>query len=432
MTPWARCEAPTSFHTLPDLLHKRKTTLFPLHRPSHLSLSIFSPRFRSSNPSMSSDYCSSFLSPAPDPALSAGLRSPAPFILSIQAPSNTSLSCSTRWPGPQDFSFTQSSPSLTNTTPSISVQQDKQAQIPFQAADSDSSLSFPANGPMLDHQSHTSPFPYSQHPPFPYNESFERNLKDKQPPRPPNAFILFRSDFLKRKFISKAQETRQHKLSIIAAKCWHKLTHEEKRKWLLEAEREKKAHALKYADYQSQSQSQSQPRARTRTKRGSRSIASSHREPEHLDHLADMAYREIINDIPCQRKRESTTSPSPSTTASLASGNPTPPPRVQWNDLFTLDCYKEQEQPSQQVPLAFSSVGEERQLSLTTSGASDFSTFQDTRMFPTVSHFNASLTSPGTVSHRFLSGLLDRFCQHAVSCNNCSTCLYPDAHADCK
>ncbi|KAH9998324.1 hypothetical protein BJV77DRAFT_930652, partial [Russula vinacea] len=70
-------------------------------------------------------------------------------------------------------------------------------------------------------------------------------------PRPSNAFILFRSDFLKRKLISKGQETRQHKLSIIAAKCWNKLTREEKKKWFLQAEREKKAHALKYADYQS-------------------------------------------------------------------------------------------------------------------------------------------------------------------------------------
>ncbi|KAI0282391.1 hypothetical protein BGY98DRAFT_906648, partial [Russula aff. rugulosa BPL654] len=68
-------------------------------------------------------------------------------------------------------------------------------------------------------------------------------------PRPSNAFILFRSDLLKRKFIFKGLETRQHKLSVIAAKCWDKLTREEKKKWFLEAEREKKAHAIRYADY---------------------------------------------------------------------------------------------------------------------------------------------------------------------------------------
>ncbi|KAI0291761.1 hypothetical protein BC826DRAFT_895070, partial [Russula brevipes] len=56
-------------------------------------------------------------------------------------------------------------------------------------------------------------------------------------PRPRNAFMLFRSDFLKRKLVSRDQEARQHKLSIIAAKCWHKLPREEKTRWFLEAER---------------------------------------------------------------------------------------------------------------------------------------------------------------------------------------------------
>ncbi|KAI9508678.1 hypothetical protein F5148DRAFT_947891, partial [Russula earlei] len=65
-------------------------------------------------------------------------------------------------------------------------------------------------------------------------------------PRPCNAFMLFRSDFLKRKIVSRDQEARQQKLSIIVAKCWHRLTSEEKKKWFLEAEREKKAHALRY------------------------------------------------------------------------------------------------------------------------------------------------------------------------------------------
>ncbi|KAH9173385.1 hypothetical protein EDB89DRAFT_1813699, partial [Lactarius sanguifluus] len=71
-------------------------------------------------------------------------------------------------------------------------------------------------------------------------------------PRPCNAFMLFRLDFLKRKFISRDQETRQHRISIIVAKCWHRLSKEEKKKWFLEAEQEKKRHALKYAGYRFQ------------------------------------------------------------------------------------------------------------------------------------------------------------------------------------
>lgn len=353
------------------------------------------------NPSMSSHYPSSFLSPTPDPASSAALQTPSPFIDSTQAPNSPYLSCSTLWPGAQGPSFVQSSPSPTNTTPSISVQREAQAQAPFQAVDL--SLSRLTDGPAVNHQSHASLSPHSRHPPFLCNDSFGTDLKEKRPPRPSNAFILFRSDLLKRKFIFRGRETRQHKLSIIAAKCWGKLTLEEKKKWFLEAEREKKAHAIKYADYRTQSQSLSRG-ARARSRDESRIMASSPAgdlEQDRLGHLADIAYREIINDVPSQLKRESTISPSPCMTASPASETPTPP-RVQWNDVFTLDCYREQGQPSSQAPLAFSSpAGEDGLPSLTTSSTSYFSTVQDARMFPTVSHFTTSFASPGTVSHRF-------------------------------
>jgi HMG (high mobility group) box len=357
------------------------------------------------NPSMSSLYPSSFLSPTPDPASSAALQTQSPFIASTQAPNSLYLSRSTRWPGAQGPSSIESSPSPTNTMPSISVQREAQAQAPFQAVDL--SLSRLTNGPTVNHQSHASLSPHSQHPPFLCNDSFSTDLKEKRPPRPSNAFILFRSDLLKRKFIFKGRETRQNKLSVIAAKCWDKLTREEKKKWFLEAEREKKAHAIKYADYRTPSQSTSRgARARSRSRDESRIMAPSplprDLEQERLGRLADMAYKEIINDVPSQLKRESTISPSPCMTASLASGTPTPPPRVQWSDLFTLDCYREQGQLSPQDPLAFSSpAGEEGHLSLTTSSASDFSTFQDAHVFPTVSDFTICISWYGFSSQFF-------------------------------
>ncbi|KAF8484460.1 hypothetical protein DFH94DRAFT_688881 [Russula ochroleuca] len=339
--------------------------------------------------------CSSFLPPAPNPALSASLQFPSPFILSTEFPYNISLSCDTRWPGSQVPSFVQSYPNLTDTMPSIPAQREAQAQLPFQTADLSLSLLANASGLVFDHQPHDSLFPHSQQPPFPNND-FEADPKEKQRPRPSNAFILFRSDFLKRKLVSKGQETRQHKLSIIAAKCWNKLTREEKKKWFLEAEREKKAHALKYADHQPQ------PRARARTRRESRIMASP-RELEHLGRLADMAYQEIINDTPSssQLSRESATSLSASTTTALASGSPTPPTQVKGTDLSALDCYQEQEQPSQQ-PLFSSPAGKVGELSLPqsyqplrTASASDFSTFQDGGMFPTTSFVG---TYPATIS----------------------------------
>jgi HMG (high mobility group) box len=297
--------------------------------------------------------------------------------------------------------------------PSIPAQRE---QLPFQAVDPSSSL--PAKGPEVDHQIHNSLLMYSQHPPILCND-FEVDLKEKQR-RPSNAFILFRSDFLKRKLISKGQETRQHKLSIIAAKCWNKLTREEKKKWFLEAEREKKAHALKYADYQSQ------PRTRARSKRESRIMASP-RELEHLGRLADMAYQEIVNDIPSQLARESATSLSTSLTTVLASGSPTLPPRVKGIELSTLDCCQEQEQLSQQSPFS-SPAGEVGQLSLPqryqplqTASASDFSPFQDVGMIPTVSHCYATFNCPVHFSQSMVF----------PDYNNCSTCVCPDM-PDCE
>ena len=338
---------------------------------------------------MPSHYPSSFLSPTPDPASSAALQTPSPFIASTQVPSNLHPSRSTRCPGLQGPSFVQRSPSPTNAMPSISIQRGAQAQAPFHAVDL--SLSLPTNDPAANYQSPTTPSPLSQHPPSLCNDSPSAYLKEKRPPRPSNAFILFRSDLLKRKFIFKGLETRQHKLSVIAAKCWDRLTREEKRKWFLEAEREKKAHAIKYGPRTQSSSRGALARARSRSRDESRIMAllpsTRDLEQERLGHLADMAYKEIVSDydVPPQLKRESLISSSP--TATLLSGSPTQPPRVQWSDIFTLDCYQEQGQLS---PQALSPAGEQGHLSPTTSSASDFSIFQDAHMIPTVSNLTAS------------------------------------------
>ncbi|KAG5639003.1 hypothetical protein H0H81_007911 [Sphagnurus paluster] len=50
-------------------------------------------------------------------------------------------------------------------------------------------------------------------------------------PRPPNAFMLYRSDFLKRGVIPAHVERRQQNLSRIAGQCWNLLPPEEKAQW---------------------------------------------------------------------------------------------------------------------------------------------------------------------------------------------------------
>ncbi|KAI0306894.1 hypothetical protein B0F90DRAFT_1813749 [Multifurca ochricompacta] len=200
-------------------------------------------------------------------------------------------------------------------------------------------------GPEVTYQPQESIVPYSQIP-LPLRIDSRSARKSKQPPRPSNAFMLFRSDFLKRKFIHKDQETRQHKLSIIIAKCWHKLSKEEKEKWALEAEREKKEHALKYVGYKFQ------PRARAKTRREPK-FSVQPKELDRLCHLADMAYQGILNDDVPQVTRKVTTSPS-STSITLAA-SPTLLPQTK--PTLSPSGSQEQAQPLQPIPLSAGEAG---------------------------------------------------------------------------
>ncbi|KDQ64283.1 hypothetical protein JAAARDRAFT_117714, partial [Jaapia argillacea MUCL 33604] len=68
-------------------------------------------------------------------------------------------------------------------------------------------------------------------------------------PRPPNAFMLFRSDFLARKVIPQHVERRQQNLSRIAGECWHLLSETEKAKWHAKAKEALENHRAKYPSY---------------------------------------------------------------------------------------------------------------------------------------------------------------------------------------
>jgi hypothetical protein len=239
------------------------------------------------------------------------------FVRSPYWPSPGSSSPLLAYPGPanvvQDFPFHRGL---------RTVQVSFQRPYPY-------SLSFlsQSDGPAVTYQHHEAVVPYSQHV-APVHIDF--TPVKKRPSRPANAFMLFYSDFTRRKFISRDQETRQHRLSIIAAKYWHRLSKEDKQKWFLRAERVKKRHALKYADYKFQ------PHARTKTWREPKlSVAPPPEDFESLCRLADKAYQEIIND---DLARENATFPSTTTSTSVSAPlTPLPTPQFDKTELPFLE-----------------------------------------------------------------------------------------------
>lgn len=74
----------------------------------------------------------------------------------------------------------------------------------------------------------------------------EKRDAPKRIPRPPNAFILYRSDFLKRQVVPPEVEKRQQNLSRIAGQCWNMLPETEKAIWFSKAEVIRADHRAKY------------------------------------------------------------------------------------------------------------------------------------------------------------------------------------------
>lgn len=72
----------------------------------------------------------------------------------------------------------------------------------------------------------------------------------KRIPRPPNAFILYRSDFLKNRVIPPEVEKRQQNLSRIAGQCWNILPETEKAIWFSKAAVVRAEHRAKYPSHE--------------------------------------------------------------------------------------------------------------------------------------------------------------------------------------
>ncbi|KAF8976161.1 hypothetical protein BDQ17DRAFT_1441241 [Cyathus striatus] len=68
-------------------------------------------------------------------------------------------------------------------------------------------------------------------------------------PRPPNAFMLFRADFVRQKHVPGTIETNHGSLSKIIGNCWHKLPPEQKKIWDKRAKAAKEEHKKLYPHY---------------------------------------------------------------------------------------------------------------------------------------------------------------------------------------
>ncbi|THV03719.1 HMG-box, partial [Dendrothele bispora CBS 962.96] len=68
-------------------------------------------------------------------------------------------------------------------------------------------------------------------------------------PRPPNAFMLFRADFVRQKHVPGSVETNHGSLSKIIGSCWRSLPPKDKQHWEILARKEKQAHKERWPDY---------------------------------------------------------------------------------------------------------------------------------------------------------------------------------------
>ena len=97
----------------------------------------------------------------------------------------------------------------------------------------------------------TALFPPTEPPPAPTRRRLPpgKRLSQGYIPRPPNAFMLFRANFVRQKHVPGSIETNHGSLSKIIGNCWRALPLEEKRYWEVEAKKAKAAHRERYPNY---------------------------------------------------------------------------------------------------------------------------------------------------------------------------------------
>lgn len=86
-------------------------------------------------------------------------------------------------------------------------------------------------------------------PPDPTKKSHARKQPRGHVPRPRNAFILFRCDFVRQKKVPKDVENDHRNISRIVGRIWREMSDAEKAPWVEMAEHEKVTHNLIYPGY---------------------------------------------------------------------------------------------------------------------------------------------------------------------------------------
>ncbi|KAJ7638758.1 hypothetical protein FB45DRAFT_411066 [Roridomyces roridus] len=92
----------------------------------------------------------------------------------------------------------------------------------------------------------------------------ELSPKPRRIPRPPNAFILYRSDLIAKGSIP---NNRQQTLSRVAGECWNLLAPKEKKMWQDRAAQRAAAHQLEYPDYHFKPSPRGKGKSKVRFKR---------------------------------------------------------------------------------------------------------------------------------------------------------------------
>ncbi|KAI0063110.1 hypothetical protein BV25DRAFT_1802696, partial [Artomyces pyxidatus] len=77
-----------------------------------------------------------------------------------------------------------------------------------------------------------------------------RKADPKYAPRPPNCFMIFRSELVASEKAMKKIERDHRQISRIAGQVWNSLTPAEQKVYADKAKAAKDAHALKHPDYQ--------------------------------------------------------------------------------------------------------------------------------------------------------------------------------------
>jgi hypothetical protein len=92
-------------------------------------------------------------------------------------------------------------------------------------------------------------FPSSSEGTGPKKPGHGKKKADDHIPRPPNAFILFRSSFIKSRHVSTEVETNHSTLSKIIGLTWQNMPHEERQFWHSKAKVAQAEHKRKFPDY---------------------------------------------------------------------------------------------------------------------------------------------------------------------------------------